>query len=266
MIVGFGSVKGSPGATTLAVVSGALWPHRRRLLLELDADGASLATRFPSTLKAEPTVVQMLADCRHRVDEEAVRRHTQLMPFGFDVIVGSGAPALAERANVELIERLPALCEAMGDTDVLCDIGRLRPGTSSFGLAAGLDAIVVAVRPNFEGLEPLFRRLPDLVSLAVPIVVVTIGASGFAADELDAELRSRSNGGAALGGHVPHDPKAAAGWNGTGGWLAPRSARRLQRTGLATATHKLVQQLSSGRARPTPPAPDLGRKDFEATT
>lgn len=248
MIVGFGSVKGSPGTTTLAIVCGALWPRRRRLLLELDTDGAGLAARFPVSLKAEPTIVQMVADCRHHVDEEAVRRHTQTLPFGFDVIVGSGSPLLAERANAELAERLPAMRTAMANTDIFCDLGRLRPGTTALGLASGLDALMVVTRPDFEGLEPLFRRLPDLISLGVPLVVVTIGTGGFAAEELDAELRSRTDGGAVLGAEIPHDPRAAAAWNGTGGWLAPRSARQLQRTGLATAARKLVNQLTDVRS------------------
>lgn len=241
MLVGVGSLRGAPGASCIAVAMTATWERRERTILaELDPDGGTFAARYGLAIE-EVNLAGLAAASRHRVDEEAVWRHTQESPFGFPMIVAPSTPSEMTRVMSGFARRVEELGSTLGDTgvDVFCDLGRIRPDSQAAEVATAMDVIVLVLRPTFDQLEPLLRRLPELLTLA-PIAVVLAGEGPYRATDVDLELREQSVGRAWVLGEVPYDRRGAKMISAQGS-----GSRRLHRSALWRAARKLSSSLAA---------------------
>lgn len=238
MIVGVTSIKGSPGASTFAVIAAALWPASGSpLLIEADASGASLVSRFPGVLTSTRTVVELMAQCRHTIDQEAVLRNTQRLPVRGDVVVGSPDRMLSTGAVKKLLERSAELRAALPDRDVICDLGRLDSSVAT----SDLDGMFVLTQMDFEHVEPLLRQLPAVGESAKNVAVVGVEVPKarrsvpVGEDELAKQLAERTSGEVGLAGVVNFAPREA------GAWFSPEiGERRLRRLALSRRVEALL--------------------------
>lgn len=243
MRVGFASLKGSPGATTIATMAAAMWPNPRRILIEADLDGSTLGPRFAGSLHPEPNVMHLATECRHDVIDDGVLRQTQKLPFGVDVVVGGFAPSVTLRSVRELVPRLDDVAAAMPTTDWLFDLGRLRSGDTSTELANALDVVFVCVNPTFDQLEPLLRRINELAALHCDMALVVVGDGEYDPADIDAEVRAKSDDRIVVGGAVPFDAKTTRLWNDGAVSGDPKKVRRLMRREMMRAVRSIVSSM-----------------------
>ena len=241
MLIAVGGVKGSPGATSVALALAARWPQpARTLLVEADPAGGDLAIRFD--LAMTPSLVSLAADARRsdRADPaQQLWRHAQPLPVGVSVVA---APPDAHQAR--------AAIAALGNDDagvlrsaadgpgvvVVVDCGRVDPGSAATRLLRGADAMVVLARPRADELAHLVRRLPEFAQWARHTVLVVTGP-GHASAEVAREL------GVAVLARLPHDTAGAQVLSGEGGWSLPLRRRRLDRSALGRAAGQLAADL-----------------------
>ena len=206
-VVAFASAKGSPGATTAALLVAASWPVPRRVtLLEDDPDGGDIAAWFQ--LGTDPGLVSLVAAGRHELGSADVPEHAQQLP-GARTVDAVLAPASVEQSTAALSAargRLgPALAGMTGD--VLVDCGRLDPMSPVADLAAAADVLVWVVRPTLGDVHHLANRIPTLRRSDTSVVLV-VGDAPYRAEEV-----ADAVGLPALGS-LPRDERAAAALRG----------------------------------------------------
>jgi len=246
MIVGVSSVSGAPGVTTFATMAVALWPSRvKPLLIEADVSGASLTSRFPGMLQTEPTTVQLIAQCRHAMDEQTILHNAQQLPYGGDVVVAPNERTQGAEAVRALLGRSAELVSAMGERDVLVDLGRAHAAPTPPG---ALDGLYVLTRLDFVHVATLLHQLPLLTTMARTVSVVGVVApkhSGSAAvdpEELALELEKRTDGVIGLAGVLGYDPASAAAWT-----IPGQTGRKLDRLGLTRQLRTVLKTTVSER-------------------
>ena len=157
------------------------------------------------------------------------------------VVVAPASPPVAERAVGLLAAKWHDLTAAVGDgTDVLVDIGRLRPGTPAQRIAAGCDRCVVVARPRLDDLTVLFAGLDDLAD-SVRLCIVVRGTAGYPLAEITNAIASRRPD-VLVAGVLADDPRAAATLDGT----ATMTPRRLDRSPLMRSVDTLRTALGAG--------------------
>jgi MinD-like ATPase involved in chromosome partitioning or flagellar assembly len=223
----FASQKGAPGVTVTALAVAAAWPTdgRRKVLVEADADGGSLAVRFQ--LGRQPGLVSLAAASRHGVAREELWAHAQMLPGGLPVIV---APERADRAGAVLSTSARSLAlwlAALPDVDVIVDCGRLGPSSAAMPFAQCADYVFMVARPVAEQIQPATERAVVLLQERIQVAWVLIGDRPYAPAEVAAAT------GIPVAAVLPDDPRAAAAlWAGSS-----KKARRspLVRTASALA-------------------------------
>ncbi|MCI2240725.1 hypothetical protein MN205_19915 [Kineococcus sp. TRM81007] len=167
-LVSFVSAKGSPGATTTAMLSAALWPAPV-LLLDADPAGGDVAARWPTAgggvLDAERGLLPLLTSARRGLSAEQVLAQAQPASGGTPVVCGLGAPEQARAAE----RSWPSLAAAVldvtrgaggtGPTDVLVDGGRLGAHPVHLPLLRESTAVVLVVRDDVAGVLHARERL-----------------------------------------------------------------------------------------------------------
>ena len=199
-----GSLARSPGATTWALACASAGSARRMLLVEADADGGVLAARLGLSLHAQaPTLVSWLASVRNGPDASTeVDDHVQGAPCGARVVCGPPLAELAAAAAARLVTGLDLL--PVASRDVVVDVGRLRPESSAWRIAAGCDVRMVVARPVLEELEPLLAGFDHLAALGL-FVVVLRGRGAYTVEEI-----STAFAGQAVVWASPEDPTGVA--------------------------------------------------------
>ncbi len=183
-LIGFCSVRGAPGASTLALAVAHHWPSaagRPALLVEADADGGVLAARYGLSL--QPGLTELAGAARMGIDAHELHRYTQTMSSGVSVIVAHPAAEQTAAALRTSATHLAETLVKLPRTDVIVDLGRLRPGTPATALAAACDAVIVVVRSSADELVTLLSRLATLERVA-PIELALVGRSPYPADEV----------------------------------------------------------------------------------
>ncbi len=131
MLLALGSVKGSPGVSTLALALAACWPPpMTRLLVECDPAGGDLAVRFQ--LPLSPGLISLAAQARGPANVKLLAEHAQRLPGGLRVL---GAPPGTEQARAAV--RTLANAGGIDATDgavVVVDCGRLDPDSPALPL------------------------------------------------------------------------------------------------------------------------------------
>jgi hypothetical protein len=183
-MIGFTSVHGSPGVSTLALAVAHHWAalsDRPAVHVEADPDGGILAARHGLAL--QPGLTDLAGAARVGIEASELGRYTQTLRSGVPVIVGHPA---AEQTSAALRASATHLASALtADTthDAVVDLGRLRPGTPSTPIASSCEVIVVVVRCVAEDIVTVLSRLSALERVA-PIDIALIGRSPYSVDEV----------------------------------------------------------------------------------
>ncbi|HWL44483.1 MAG TPA: hypothetical protein VNQ73_16200 [Ilumatobacter sp.] len=221
----FGSLRGSPGVTTAAVLAAGCFG--RGVLVEADGDGGVLALRHG--LHREPGLVTLAGS---RGPGAGWESHTQLVA-GVPVLVGPESPERMARLWAHGGERLVAAVTTSFDRaapDVVVDAGRLRPGWPPAVLAS-VSRLVVFVHPVAEELAVLAQRLMTWPTNPTPIGVVLAGAGPYRPGDVSEQL------GVEVLAAIPIDRRAGGIVNEGG------SGRVLARSSLARAARSLAERL-----------------------
>ena len=232
-LICFASQKGSPGVTLTALAVAAAWPTggaRRKLLIEVDADGGSLALRYQ--LGRQPGLVTLAGAGRHGLGRDELWAHAQELPGGLPVIV---APERADRATAVLSangKTLGAWLAALPDVDVIADCGRLSPSSPATAFAGHADMVLFVARPTAEQIQPASERAAALRQAGCVVEWVLIGDRPYGSVEVAAAT------GMAVAAVLPDDARSAAGLVSGGGF------GRLGRSGLVRSTRVLAAELA----------------------
>lgn len=156
------SAKGSPGATTTALLLGALWP-RPTVLAECDPSGSDVAWRMPSEsgqpLDPQMGVLSLIAAGRKALHPELIAEHTQRIVGGLDVL--AGVVAAEQAGGVRWDDLAHLLADAPG-VDVIADLGRVGAATPQNALMLRSSAVVFVVDTLPSNVVHLRERITRL--------------------------------------------------------------------------------------------------------
>lgn len=184
-LVCFASFKGAPGTTLTALATAAAWPTadgRQKLLLEADADGATLALRY--RLPTKPGLLSLAAAARHGLAPEQVWDHAQTLPGGLPVILGPEGPEQATEVLRSNGRELGQWLRSLHGIDVIADVGRLSLGSAAFELARSADAVLGVARPEAVQLQPAAQRMTALGPYGPRVGWVLIGEKPYSAADV----------------------------------------------------------------------------------
>jgi MinD-like ATPase involved in chromosome partitioning or flagellar assembly len=230
--VAVGSLRGSPGATTLALAVGAAWTAagRRTLLVEADPDGGVLAARLG--LGHHPCLTDLAVRARGGAHGSEIWDHTQQGRNGLDVVVGHPS---ADQCHATLragAGRIADLLDGLGEHGIVVDVGRLRPGSPAQPLIDTAALVLAVLRPRLEDVDGARPRLAALGTVGVDVAVVLVGEHPYRAAEVADVL------GITVLGVVPDDERAARSLSGGG-------SRRTRRLPLLRAVAVLAADVTS---------------------
>ena len=158
MLISLASVKGAPGTTTSAHVLAAVWPAPV-LLADADPAGSDLLYRLRTAdglpLDAERGLLSLAAAVRNDSDA-AVEEHITEVDGGLDVLLGMPRP---EQATAIASNWGAVAARLRTAWDVLCDVGRLIPGSPSLPIAMSSDLLLLVTRPGVDAYAHLRDRL-----------------------------------------------------------------------------------------------------------
>jgi len=249
VLIAIGSVKGSPGATSLVVGLAARWPTTGAVVVEADPAGGDLAFRFGH--HREPGLSELAADTRGGDTGRGLAAYSQRLTFGpnvgVDVVV-----APAEREATQALRLLSGtgprlLREAAADRAVLVDVGRLGPDSPALPLACAADVLLLVTRGWPDGVDAVQVRRDRL--LALPGMRSTV-ALVLAGDLPCAPKEVAQVVGLPVAGRVPTDPRGAAVLAGRArpgrGWTRLELLRAAR--ALASSLHTYHRSESRGSA------------------
>lgn len=183
MLITFGSVKGSPGATTWAVALAARWPHPgpAPVVVELDCAGGDLGSRWQ--VHDEPGLAGLVTGVRHNPIGDGAE-FVQRLPVGVDVVVAPPADAAAATV-AEFASKGPAVLRELAATrPVFADLGRLDPQSPLLSYLDKADELLLVARPVAEELRHLRHRVPMLAGRCPLVRLVLAGAGPHRPDEI----------------------------------------------------------------------------------
>ncbi|MDO9379930.1 MAG: hypothetical protein Q7T56_13880 [Nocardioidaceae bacterium] len=180
-LIAVASAKGSPGATTLGLVLGGLWP-RPVIFAECDPAGSDVAIRLPAidgtVLDPQRGLLSLVAAGRKELHPGLVREHTQTLIGGLDVLVGIGVPEQAAALSRQWTQFGPLFADLAG-TDVIADLGRIGATTPQNNLLGSADAVVLVVDATPSNVVHVRERLHTVITnlggpLGTPVHVVVV--------------------------------------------------------------------------------------------
>lgn len=247
MIVAVGSDKGSPGATTLAIALGLVWPGDR-LMCELDPRGADLPFRLMGGngqhMAAVPSVATLAVDARPGAAMPQLARYTQSTVLGVPVIRGE----VSTRAASKVAPHLPAIAgvAAAWPGTVISDVGSLQPSNPALVVAKAAAIVLLVMRASPEGLGHLRDRIEELSGYvgdpsrdwtSLGVVLVASSREERAAVHRTRALLDSIGSPAPVVGVFQHDPAAAAEL-----WSGPLS-KRIAKGPLVRSAERLVESV-----------------------
>ncbi|HVV74635.1 MAG TPA: hypothetical protein VHC43_01260 [Mycobacteriales bacterium] len=259
MIAAVGSDKGSPGATTLALLLGATWPTDR-VVAELDPAGADLPYRVSSLdgqpLAASPTITTLAVDSRPGAPGHPLHIYTQPTAGGVPLLVGESSAARFTR----IAAHLPAVTEVFASASemVFADLGRLHAASPVLPVARAATVTVVVSRADTASLGHLRDRVEDLGGalggphrLRSPLAVVVRAdrRDAHAAEARVGKLLASVGSPVVVLGVLPEDPAGVAALH------AGTSIRRRSRSGLLAAGRDIAGRLQASWPELTDPVP-----------
>ncbi len=232
-LICFASAKGSPGTTLTALSVAAAWPTsgtRRKLLLEADASGGTLALRYG--LGLEPGLVTFAVAAQRHLDPDAVWGHAQELPGGLAVIVGPDNPDRAASVLARSAGKVATWLAGQRDLDVIVDLGRLATEPPGMDLLRAADLTLMVARPTVEQLQPAAHRMRSLPVPSERLGWVLVGESPHTAAEV------REAFGYDVAGVIADDRRGVAALEGGA------AGGRLRRSALARSATALAETLA----------------------
>jgi len=187
VIVTVGSVRGSPGVTSWALLLAAAWPGEfdvERAVLEADVSGGVIGARYG--LGVEPGAVSLTAALRRTEGSVPVEPHGRWLAGGVWVVPGpenaEQAAALWENSAEAVGDRLAADSRMW-----FVDVGRLLPSPPERMFAARAMFTVLVTRATTEHLVSIPSRVAALRrSCGGRLGVLVVGRVAHSLDELRA--------------------------------------------------------------------------------
>jgi Mrp family chromosome partitioning ATPase len=148
--IGVFSVKGSPGATTLALALAAHGREQGAVLIEADTAGGDLALRFG--IPQAPGLAQFAARARQTSARREVLDGLVRTAGGdgaspiVDLLPAPVEPAAVQAAVAALADNPEALAVAGKARPLVLDLGRIDAQPTDFGLLADCDKAILVVR------------------------------------------------------------------------------------------------------------------------
>jgi hypothetical protein len=211
-LITVGSVRGGPGATTLAVALAAVWARRGRasFLVEADPDGGVLAARFG--LGHRPSLTELGVRARTSISPDDLWAAAQALPApGADhpvpAIVAHPSADQCQAALRTVGSRLGALLDSLPEHDVIADVGRLRPGSPALALVEESSLVLVVLRSRLEEIDAVAQRITALNERGA-VRLVLIGDRPYPAVEVASVL------GVGVLGVIAGDGRSAAAFCG----------------------------------------------------
>jgi hypothetical protein len=247
-LIAVASAKGSPGATTTALLFGALWP-RPVIVAECDPHGGDVAARLPAVdggvIDPDRGLLSLGAAGRKLLRPELVPEHTQRISGGLDVLVGVRMP----EQSAGLAQQWGQLGPIFGGIpgyDVIADAGRLGAATpQNVMLPSATDLVmvcdsqpsnVVHLRERVLALQPSLR--PESTNgTRIHIAVVADPKRRQAVREIGDAMRHAAASVVEVY-HLADDPKGA-------GFFTGDSAGRPDRTALVKSALPVVARLAA---------------------
>ncbi|GLH98817.1 hypothetical protein [Phytohabitans aurantiacus] len=262
MLIAVASVKGSPGATTLALGMAALWPRPGAVLVECDAAGGDLAVRFghhpdhpdgpglsglaaatlPAAPQPQPPASTPPGPIQPATAGGLLAGFAQRLSVGADVVLAAPGPAAAAAVRTLTEHGITTLRQAAATRTVVLDVGRLDAASPSLPLAAAADHLLLVARPEPAEQHQVGARLAWLQSLLSGRLWLAPAGDGRLPA---AELTSTFD--VPVIGVLPHHRWAAAALTGR---MRVPNWRRLS---LGTAIGQIAVRLAD-----LEPIPDLG--------
>ncbi len=251
------SLRGSPGATTLAMGLGAAWPAttgRPRVVVEADPLGGVLAARYDE-LRADRTIADAAVALRREFDVDRLLQVARPVWGGLPVVPAQPSAAQTSAVLAHAAERMAQGLSSTTALDAVVDVGHLTAGSPALPLARRAVATLLVSRTRFEDVAALAARVQELRAAGVDPWLVTVGSRPYAPDAVAAEAEIP------VLAALPHDPSGAA-------VLAGEGARdgRLRRSLLWRMLCELSSRLLEHASPPVTaaaPAGDEARREPE---
>jgi hypothetical protein len=247
VIIAVGSDKGSPGATTLAMTLGMVWPGER-VVCELDARGADLPYRVRATdggpLASSPSIATLAVESRPGSGARSLLTYAQASAAGVPLITGE----VSARRFGRLVEHLPSIGSAFATWSgtVIADLGCLQPSNPTLALARLATVVVLVTRCDTESLGHLRDRVEELsaevggphrIRTPVGVVVRTSRSDAAAGAARVGKLLGSIGSPVLVLGAVPDDPSTVA------GVMTGAVSKRARRSGLLASVSTLAERL-----------------------
>jgi hypothetical protein len=245
------SDKGSPGATTAALVLASVWPSPA-VVVEADPYGGDLALRLRThagtTLPEAPTVLTAATAARTSQSADVVARYAQQVSPVLSVIPGH---LMAEQITGVADWQPFAEALAVSSDTVLVDVGRLHASSPMLGVAARADVVLAVGRPAAASVirmrERLSRLVPALASLRsspprlFPVLISPARHGPANLADLRRVLEGTAAGPLVVGsGFLGFDPAAVARLE-----AGERATGRLARTPLLRTARDLATEVAA---------------------
>ncbi|NIZ93234.1 hypothetical protein [Kineococcus rubinsiae] len=246
------SAKGSPGATTTAMLTAALWP-RPVLLLDADPAGGDVGVRWPAAsggpLDGDRGLLPLLTQARRGLSPQQLLEQAQPAAGGTPVVCGLASPEQAAAAAALWPAVAVAADELTGPggegVDVVVDAGRVTARSVHLPLLRASAVVVLVLRADVSGVlhaRERLRSLADVLRRADGLrprvgVVVVDGPRAADAGQAAAAVLDAGDWAEDLG-RLPLDPAGARVFS-----ASPVS--RPERTALVRAGRPLVATLAA---------------------
>lgn len=231
------SVRGAPGATTVALALSLDLAGRSRQVLLIEADPAGGVLAASLGIPVSPGLVDFTAAAHHRTITDVAEHNVQQLTASLCVLP---SPSSGRQASAALEALVPELSVLLADTtgDVVVDVGRLLPGSPSTRLVDAADVVVLVVRPVVSELAALVPRLRELRDDGAECLVAVVDTPPRSpeAPATFAEVTDVLTDAARVL-RLPHDPLAVH------LLYADPTGHRWPRTRLATAVSQLADGL-----------------------
>jgi hypothetical protein len=263
VLVAIAADKGAPGVTTASLALAAVWP-RPVLLAECDAAGGDLFYQLPAAdgrrLDPQRGLLSLAVAARRGIQPHQVRRHTQKLHGGLDLLAGL---VNAEQAGGlhQLWGPIGKVLAEVGDVDVIADCGRLGADGPFYDLLAQASAVVLIARVTLQDVVRLRDRAVAVatglanrgLSGAYLGVVVVADHKRFKRNITEAsQALAQSGVPARILGGLADEPRSAA-------MLRGQWSTRLDRSLLIRTARELAANLARDLAAMQSPAPGRGQ-------
>lgn len=250
-MIGVCGIKGTVGASTLALLTRALWPAPA-VLVEADPAGGEFGLTLSGpqgqALPAKPSISDLALAAAHQMPSLEQVWAAALATTAGPVVCG--LPSAQPMGNLLREYGRPLAATLVGEADVVVDAGRLAADTPSLPLLAAANVVAVVLPDRAEalfrltdllpGLASVMRVAEDVRSVIVPVVVAAPHRGEAAAGEVDETMAQH---------HIPVRPARWFGWDPKAVDLVRAGdLTRVQRSALLRSARVVVGTLAAEQA------------------